>query len=88
MRELGGPVFVEALGATPVIVPNLDAIPPQPRFSEVKSMTVGPHARIVGYGDKLFREPVLELAPGTRLADTSEVAFHERVQSFHMECVA
>jgi hypothetical protein len=58
MRQLEGPVFVEALDHSPVLVPGLDKIPPQPQFAEARSLIVGPHARLVGYEHELFRNPV------------------------------
>jgi hypothetical protein len=88
MRQLEGPVSVEAIDGAPIRVANLDRIPPQPLFSEVRSVLVGPHARIVGYHETLFREPVLELGPGSRLADVDALKLHERVQSMRMDCIA
>lgn len=88
VRQLDGPTFVEALDATTVVVPGIASTPPQPLFSEVRSVVVGPHARLVGYAAPLFQRRDLELAPGARLPDVTQVAFYERVQSFRLECEA
>ena len=87
VRQLEGPVFVEALAGSPVIVPGLDKIPPQPLFTEIRSLVVGPNARITGYAEPLFRTPTLELSPGARVADLPAAGFYERVRSFAMQCV-
>lgn len=88
MRQLEGPAFVEALDSTTVVVPQIQSTSPQPLFSEVASVVVGPHARLVGYAAPLFRLQDLELAPGAALPDVSQVAFYERVRSFTLECEA
>lgn len=88
VRQLEGPVFVEALSGSPVIVPGAERIPPQPLFSEMRSVEVGPHARIVAYAEPLFRQPVLEWPPGTRVPDLAALAFHAKAQSFTLRCEA
>ena len=88
MRQLEGPTFVEALCGTPVIMPNMSASAPQPLFTEVRSIAIGPHARLRGYADPLFRKPTIALAPGSTVADVHTLAFHERVQSFELRCEA
>lgn len=85
MRQLEGPVFVEALDHSPVLVPGLDKIPPQPQFAEARSLVVGPHARLVGYEHELFRNPVLTFEPAQRVED---VELRSRVRSLRMDCVA
>lgn len=88
MRELEGPVFVESLAGSPVQVPNSENVPPQPLFTQVKSLQVGPHARIVGFAEPLFRSPTLDFPPGSAVQDLAERGFHERVRSFRMDCAA
>lgn len=88
MRQLEGPTFVEALGGTPVIVPNISESAPQPLFTEVRSLAIGPHAKLRGYADALFRKPTIALAPGSTVPDVHALAFHERVQSFELLCEA
>ena len=88
MRQLEGPAFVEALGATEVLAPGIERAPPQPLFSEVRSMLVGPHARIVAYAEPLFGKKVLQLPPGARMDDLGGVSLGERAGSFTMRCDA
>lgn len=85
MRQLEGPVYAEAVGSSPVIVPDLGSIPPQPLFEEVRSVVVGPHARLQGYGEALFRGAALALAPDSREAD---IDFGARIKSFTLQCEA
>jgi hypothetical protein len=87
MRQLEGPAFVESIGATPVLVAGIEQTAPQPLFWQVRSLVVGPHARIVGYAETLFRAPSMELPPGMRIADAAAIGFYDRVQSFSMQCV-
>ncbi|HEX6267243.1 MAG TPA: hypothetical protein VFZ81_10140 [Burkholderiales bacterium] len=85
VRQLEGPVFVESVGEWMAIVPDIESAPPQPLFSEVRSAQVGPHARLEGYAEPLFRRPSLALGPGEQLAD---IALSEHVQSFTLRCEA
>ena len=87
-RVLEGPLMVEALSGSLVWVPDLETIPPQPLFSEVRSLRIGPHARIEGYGETLFRAPTLALPAGAAIADLAAIEFHQRVRSFRMQCEA
>ena len=87
-RRIDGPAMVESISASTVWVPDLETIPPQPLFSEMRSLVVGPHARIEGYGETLFREPALALPAGSRIADLVSIGFHDRVRSFRMQCEA
>ena len=86
MRQLEGPTFVEAMGGAAVVVPNMSQAGPQPLFSETRSIAIGPHAKLRGYADPLFRKPTVDLAPGTTVPDVHALAFHERVQSFEILC--
>lgn len=88
VRQLEGPTFVEALAYTGIVVPDIQRTEPQPLFSEVASVEIGPHARLVGFAEPLFRRPDLRLAPGAKVADMAQVAFYERVRSFRLECEA
>lgn len=89
MRELEGPVFVEALGATPVLVDNLRETRPQPLFIDVRSVELGPHARLDAFAEPLFRAPpALAWGPGTRVADSAAAGFPGRIGSFRLQCVA
>lgn len=88
MRQLEGPAFVEAMQGAPVVVPNMESAGMQPLFGELRSLAIGPHARLVGYAQPLFREPSLELAPGTSVEDLGPIAFHDRVGSFKVLCEA
>jgi hypothetical protein len=54
----------------------------------MRSLIVGPHARLTGYAEPLFRILILELPPGTRVADLSALGFHGKVRSLRMECDA
>lgn len=85
VRQLEGPVFVESIGAWMVVVPEMQAGAPQPLFSEVRSVEVGPRARLEGYAAPLFRDPALVLAPGERAAD---IALSEQAQSLTLRCEA
>ena len=85
MRQLEGPVFVESVGAWMVSVPNMETAPPQPLFSQVRSVEVGPHARMTGYAAPLFVKPELALGPGERAGD---IALEKRVESFTLQCEA
>jgi hypothetical protein len=88
MRQLEGPTFVEAMGGAPVIVANISESAPQPLFPETRSIAIGPHAKLRGYADTLFRKPTIALAPGSTVPDVHALAFHERVQSFELLCEA
>jgi hypothetical protein len=88
MRQLEGPIFVEAMAGSPVVVPNMSQAGAQPLFNEVRSIAVGPHAKLRGYADTLFRKPTIALAPGSTVPDAQALAFHERVQSFEVLCEA
>ena len=88
MRQLEGPVHAEAIHDSPLQVPGGAQAPPQPLLSEFKSVRIGPHARIVGFAQTLFREPVTELPAGAERPDLAAQDFHDRVQSFVMHCQA
>jgi hypothetical protein len=88
MRQLEGPVFIESIGARPVIVPDAEHRPPQPLFSQIGSLVVGPHARLVGYAAPLFREPRLQIPPGAQVPDVSAIGFYDRVESLTLACEA
>ena len=88
MRQLEGPIYAEAIHELPLDVPGSAQAPPQPLLSEFKSLRVGPHARIVGFAQTLFREPVTELPAGAERTDLGAQGFHERVQSLAMHCQA
>jgi hypothetical protein len=85
VRQLEGPVFVESVDAWMVVVPQMQTAPPQPLFSEVRSVEVGARARVTGYAEPLFRQPTLALGPGVRAAD---IALRESVQSLKLRCEA
>ena len=87
VRQLEGPAYVEALAPDFAAAADARNVPPQPLFNEVQSIEVGPHARLTGFTEVLFRgDTALNLAPGTRVDNVSALKFHERVQSFAMEC--
>ena len=88
MREVEGPMQVEALGASAVVLPDSASAGVRPRFTEVRSLVLGPHARIVGYAQPLFREPSVMIDRGTSVADLATLDFHKRVTSFEMLCEA
>lgn len=88
MRRLEGPTFVEALGAAPVVVPNMESAPPQPLFRDIASVELGPRASLLGYAEPLFSEPAVAIAPGTRVRDLAALEFHPRVESFELRCEA
>lgn len=88
MRQLEGPTFVESMTHTAIIVPEIQRTEPQPLLSDVRSLEVGPHARLVGFAAPLFQRRDFELPPGAKLAETAEVGFYERVRSFRLDCVA
>lgn len=88
MRQFEGPLSVEAMHGAPVVVPNVEQAGAQPLFNELRSIAIGPHARLVGYAEPLFRNPTLELDPGTTVSDVGTLDFHNRVGSFKVLCQA
>jgi hypothetical protein len=85
VRQIEGPVFVESVGAWMVRVPEMHSAPPQPLFSQVRSLQVGPHATLDAYGAPLFRLPTLTVGPQGSVA---EIPFDKRVASFTLRCEA
>lgn len=88
LRQLEGPVYAEAIHELPLHAPGSTHTPPQPLLSEFRSLRVGPHARIVGFAQTLFREPVIEVPAGSEHTDLAAQGFHDRVHSFVMHCQA
>jgi hypothetical protein len=87
MRQLEGPSFVEAIPRTTITVPDQAQAGTQPLFSEVRSLVVGPHARVIGYAGKLFRGEATVLHPGTVAADAQSIGY-AGFESLTVECQA
>jgi hypothetical protein len=88
MRQVEGPIYVEAIPGSIVLVPGLEQIPPRPVFEEARSLIVGPNARLVGYSETLFRGTPTVLDPGTKLADAATLGYPRRFASLTLECKA
>jgi hypothetical protein len=86
MHQVEGPLFVEAIPGSIILVAHLEQIPPQPLFEEARSLIVGPNARLVGYTETLFRGTPTVLDPGTRVANTASVGYPQRFVSLTLEC--
>lgn len=84
VRQLEGPTYVESLDSTTVEIPDAGRTQPQPLFSDVASIAVGPHARLAGYAAPLFRKQVVALGPGANLGDLPQTG----VRSLRLECEA
>jgi hypothetical protein len=57
-----------------------------PTFVEAKSLMTGPHAKLVGYSDTLFRGEATVIAPGTLVRDASRVGYPQRFASLRLYC--
>ena len=88
MRQVEGPIYVEAIPGSIVLVPGLEQIPPRPVFEAARSLIVGPNARLVGYSETLFRGTPTVLDPGTKLADAATLGYPRRFASLTLECKA
>lgn len=88
MRQVEGPMFVEAIPGSIVLVPDLERIPPQPLFERARSLIVGPNAKLVGYAETLFRGTPTVVDPGTKLPDAAAVGYPQRFLSLTLECKA
>lgn len=84
--QLAGRSYVESF-ATEIpgaVKPALDHVGGEAFFRDVSSLVVGPHARLVGYGERNFRGRELVLEPGQHL----NIELDESVRSFKIFCVA
>lgn len=88
MRQVEGPMFVEAIPGSIVLVPDLDRIPPQPLFEKARSLIVGPNATLVGYTETLFRGTATVLDPGTQVRDGGAIDYPGRFVSLTLQCKA
>jgi hypothetical protein len=88
MYQADGPLYVEAIPGSIVVVPDLDRIPPQPLFEKARSLVVGPNARLVGYAETLFRGTPTVLDPGTKVPNAASVGYPQRFLSLTLECKA
>lgn len=88
MYQAEGPMFVEAIPGTIIMVAELDRIPPQPLFEKARSLIVGPHAKLVGYPETLFRGTPTVLDPGTKISDAASAGYPQRFVSLTVECKA
>jgi hypothetical protein len=88
MYQAEGPMYVEAIPGSIILVPDLERIPPQPLFEKARSLIVGPNAKVVGYTETLFRGTPTVLDPGTRVPDTASVGYPQRFLSLTLECKA
>ena len=86
MYQVEGPIYVEAIPGSIVLVPDLEKVPPQPLFEEARSLIVGPNARLVGYTETLFRGTPTVLDPGTKLANAASMGYPWRFHSLTLEC--
>ena len=88
MHQVEGPIYVEAIPGSIVLVPDLEQILPQPLFEEARSLIVGPNAKVVGYSETLFRGTPTVLDRGTRVPDAASVGYPQRFFSLTLECKA
>jgi hypothetical protein len=84
--QLRGRSFIEAFESGPVVEPDLAAVGGQAFLKRVRSLAVGPNARLVGYAEPGFRDQVLTVGPGRNVVDLSVIEFHERVRSLKVFC--
>ncbi|HEX5767807.1 MAG TPA: hypothetical protein VFZ94_16490 [Burkholderiales bacterium] len=88
--QLAGRSYVESF-ATEIpaaVKPELDHVGGESFFADVSSLIVGPHARLVGYGERNFRGRELVIGPGEYVSELADIHFHERVRSFKLFCEA
>jgi hypothetical protein len=88
MRQVEGPMFVEAIPGSIILVPDLERISPQPLFEKARSLIVGPNAMLVGYSETLFRGAATVLDPGTRVQDSAAIGYPGRFVSLTLQCKA
>ena len=67
---------------------DLERIPPQPLFEKARSLIVGPHAKVVGYTETLFRGTPTVLDSGTKVPDAASAGYPQRFLSLTLECKA
>ena len=85
--RLTGRTFIESFesGVT-VREPDLEHVGGQSFMNEVRSLVVGPHARLVGYAEPRFRKESVTFESGRHVADLSRFRFQERVRSVKVFC--
>ena len=88
MRQIEGPTFVEAIPGEVIVVPDMETAGVQPLFVEARSLQVGPHARILGYRETLFRGEATVLGPGTVVRDAAAIGYPQHFASLKLECSA
>ena len=88
MRQIEGPTFVEAIPGGVIKVPDQETAGVQPLFVEARSLQVGPHARVLGYRETLFRGEATVLAPGTVVRDAAAIGYPQRFASLKLQCEA
>jgi hypothetical protein len=86
MRQVEGPAYVEAIPGSIIELPQLEQIPPRPLFGNVRSLMVGPNAKLVGYTETLFRGTATVVDPGARVPDAAAVGYPGRFSSLTLEC--
>jgi hypothetical protein len=87
MRQLEGPSSVEAIPRSAAAVPDMEDAGVQPLFSEVRSLIVGPHAKLIGYSGTLFRGEATVIDRATSARDAASVGY-PRFASLRMLCEA
>lgn len=88
LRQIEGPTFVEAVPGETVEVPDMKEAGVQPLFVEARSLAIGPHARLVGYSETLFRGEATVVPRGSQVRDASVIGYPERFASIRLFCEA
>jgi len=88
MRQIEGPAMVEAVPGAVAELPDMKEAGVQPLFVEARSLMTGPHAKLIGYSDTLFRGAATVIDPGTRVRDLAQLGYPERFRSIRLHCEA
>lgn len=88
MRQIEGPTFVEAIPGGVIEVPDVETAGVQPLFVEARSLQVGPHARVLGYRETLFRGEATVLEAGRLVRDAAEIGYPQHFASLKLQCKA
>ena len=88
MRQIEGPTFVEAIPGGVIVVPDMETAGVQPLFVEARSLQVGPHARLLGYQEPMFRGDTTVLEAGTMVRDAAGIGYPRVFASLKLQCEA
>jgi hypothetical protein len=83
--QLAGRTYVKAFETGPVVNPDLEAVGGESFLKEVRSVVVGPHARLVGYEEEGFGGDSITLRPGRHVVDVDRVGL-QRARSLKVFC--